>query len=151
MKGAITASFKLSPTSLSFLADSHPLFLPLLFMVSLSLSWRLIPLSSFSCGGEQSRAHPNRLGLSEKLFLSVCPSPSLILSVCLFCGWEGTLLHPALNPLWLLSFYSRNLSAVTAAKNGCTNDGLHQQLIAIFVPSVSFHCLNLIIMSILLL
>lgn len=39
---------------------------------------------------------------------------------------------------------------MTAAKNGCAADGLHQRLIAIFAPSVSLYCSDLIVMSILL-
>lgn len=88
----------------------------------------------------------------KTLSVSLRLSQSLILSVCLFCSSVafgiGTL-HPALHPL--SSFYSSNLSSVTAAKNGCTSDGLHHQLIAIFAPSVSFRCLDLIVITILLL
>lgn len=49
-------------------------------------------------GGEQSGAHLNRLGLSGKLFLSLCLAPSLILSVCLssVAPGKGTLFHLAL-------------------------------------------------------
>lgn len=136
------------PTSLSWLTAT--------LCFSLCFSWSaclppegssLFPLSAVE--GSRVEHIQTDLACQENSF---CLSPSLILSVCLFCSSVafgiGTL-QPALHPL--SSFYSSNLSSVTAAKNGCTSDGLHQQLIAIFAPSVSFCCLDLIVIAILLL
>lgn len=126
----------------SLLADSHPLLLPLLSMVSLSPSWRLIPLSSFSCTVEQSRAHPNRLGLSGKLIPSLPLSLSLslwfYLSVCfatLSLLGNGYFSTQHCVPFSYYLFDSRNVSSVTAAKNGSTSDRLHQLIIPLFAPS----------------
>lgn len=141
-------SYSPPPTSLSWLTAT--------LCFSLCFSWSaclppegssLFPLSAVE--GSRVEHIQTDLACQENSF---CLSPSLILSVCLFCSSVafgiGTL-HPALHPL--SSFYSSNLSSVTAAKNGCTSDGLHQQLIAIFAPSVSFCCLDLIVIAILLL
>ena len=110
--------FKNSPPLLSlYLALSRSLSLSLSLYLSLSsltatlcfslcFSWSAcLPPEGSSlflllqlAGGEQSGAHPNRLGLSGKLFLSLWLAPSLILSVCLssVAPGKGTLLHPAL-------------------------------------------------------
>lgn len=74
---------------------------------------------------------------------SQCLSPSLILSVWLFCSsvtsGKGHFFTWSCIPLQLLSFYSRNQSALTVAKNGCTADKTNLQLMAIFATSGSIY------------
>lgn len=74
---------------------------------------------------------------------SQCLSPSLILSVWLFCSavtsGKGHFFTRSRIPLQLLSFYSRNQSAVIVAKNGCTADKTNLQLIATFATLGSIY------------
>lgn len=80
------------------------------------------------------------LSLSLSAFDFACFFAFSFLLLCHF--WEKDTSSPSAASPSMLSFYSRSLSSVTAAKNGCTSDGLHQQLIAIFAPSVSLLCFD---------
>lgn len=123
--------------SLSPLTDSHPLLLPLLFMVSLFLSWSLIPLFLYSAVEEEcSKVHPSRLGLSGKVSLSLFLSvfDSVCLSVFWLCHFrEGTQLHPALHPPFSCCLFIAEIWARwQQLKMAATATELDQQLIAIF-------------------
>lgn len=126
----------LSPTPLPPQADSHPLLLPLLFMVSLSLSWRLIPRSP------QLPREPDS-ACQEGWFCLGSVQP-LILSVCLFCGSValgrgGCFFTCHCIPFSSCVLFFFNTSSVTAAKNGCTSDSLQLPLIAAFALFSCFY------------